>query len=144
MTSVFFAPWRHVVPAAEKAALDPGDDQAKKTVALSAQAGDGEDDFLDGDAGENGLIHQHWGKDLPVSGEEFLQEGGAAAGWRDDKDGPADFLAPEPGKEDVVQGPTDGDHDPKAGEKKKKEGGDQPAPRPEGLPQIGVEKGFGS
>jgi len=134
----------HVVPAAEKAAFDPGDEQAEETIPFPAEAGDGEDDFLDGDAGENGLIHQHRGKDFPVSGEKFLQEGGAAARWRDDKDGPADFLALEPGKEDVVQGSPESDDHPKAGEKQEKKGGDQPAPEPERLPQIGVEKGFGS
>ena len=105
----------HVVPAAEKAPFDPGDEQAEETVPFPAEAGEGEDHLLDRDAGEDGLIHQHRGKDLPVPGEEFLQEGGAASGRGDNEDGPANFLTTEPGKEDVIQGPADGDHHPKAG-----------------------------
>jgi len=134
----------HVVPAAEKTALDPGDEQAEKAVAAGAQSGDAEDDFLDRDAGKNGLIHQHRGKDLPVSGEQFLEEGGAAPRRGDDEDRPANLLASEPGEKDVVEGPADGDHDPESSEQQQKKGGDQPAAGAERLAEVGVEESLGS
>ena len=46
----------HVVPAAEEAALDPGDEQAQEAVAPRAEASDAQDEFLDRDAGKDGLI----------------------------------------------------------------------------------------
>ena len=42
--------------------------------------------------GKHGLIHEDRGKDLPVPGEQFLEEGGAAAGRGDDEDRPANLL----------------------------------------------------
>ena len=134
----------HVVPAAEKAALDPGDEQAEEAVASGAEAGDAEDDFLDRDAGKNGLIHEDRGKDLPVPGEQFLEEGGAAAGRGDDEDRPANLLASEPREKDVVQGSANRDHDPESGEQQQKKGGDQPAAGAERLAEVGVEESLGS
>ena len=58
------------------------------------------------------MIHEDRGEGVPVSGEKFLQEGGAAAGRGDDKDRAADLLPAEGGKEDVVEGPADGHDEP--------------------------------
>ena len=134
----------HVVPAAEKAALDPGDEQAQEAVAPRAEASDAQDEFLDRDAGKDGLIHEDRGEGVPVSGEKFLQEGGAAAGRGDDEDGPADLLPTKGGKEDVVEGPADRHDDPEGAKEQEKEGGDQPAARAERLPEVSVEESLGS
>jgi len=90
------------------------------------------------------LIHEDRGEGVPVSGEKFLQEGGAAAGRGDDEDGPADLLPTKGGKEDVVEGPADRHDDPEGAKEQEKEGGDQPAARAERLPEVSVEESLGS
>ena len=134
----------HVVPASEEAALEPGHQQAEEAVRISPQCADSQDDFLNEDAGEDCLVHQHRGESLAVLSQEFLQESCAAAGWGDDENGAANLLAPEGGKENMIQGPPDGHHHPKAGQKQHEEGHNQPAAQAEGLSQKGVEKSPGS
>ena len=117
----------HVVPTAEEAALDPSDEETEEAVAIRAQRGKGENDLLDENAGKDGLVHEDRGEDFPVPGQQFLEEGGPAAGRGDDKDGATDLLPAECGKENVIQGPSGRDHHPKQREEQEKEKGDQPA-----------------
>ena len=125
-------------------AFHPLDDFAQKTIPLLAKTSDPKNDFLQGDAGEDGLVHQNGCKDIAVPREEFLQKRGATAGWGNDKDGLADRLSFEAGKENMVQGPSHGDHDPERRKENHKRGHDHPAAETERLPQIGVKEGFGS
>ena len=124
-------------------ALHPVDDFAQKAVFLLAEAGDAQDDLLDRDAGEDGLVHQNGGKNLAVPGEKFLQKSGAAAGWGDNKNRLADDLPPEARKKNVIQSPPNCNHHPKRREEQHESGHNHPASEPERLAQIRVKKRLG-
>ena len=74
------------------------------------------DQFLDRDAGKDGLVHQNGGEHIPISRQDFLEKGGAAPRGGDDKDRLADFLATKARVKEVIQCPSDRHDDPKQGQ----------------------------
>ena len=49
-------------------------------------------EFLDRDAGKDGLVHEDGGEGVAIFGEEFLKKGGAASGRGDNKYGLVNLL----------------------------------------------------
>jgi len=111
---------------------------------LATGGSDGVNEFLDRDAGKDGLVHENWGEGTAIFGEKFLKKGGAAAGRGNDKDRLVNLLSAEAGIEDMVQEAPDGHDDPEAEEQVKEEGDDHPASELERASQVVQIKSFGS
>ena len=100
-------------------------------------------EFLDRDAGKDGLVHKHGGEGAAIFGEEFLKKGGAASGGGNDKYGFVNLLPAEARVKDMVQGAPD-DHDyPEAAEQEKEKSDDHPASELERACQVVQIKSFG-
>jgi len=135
----------HSVPTPEAVAFDPRRDIKQETALLAGcSLGDGVDELLDRDAGKDGLVHEDRGKGVTVLGEQFLKEGGAAAGRGDDEYGLVNLLSAKARVKDVVQEAPDEHDDPEAEEQEKEKGDDHPASELEGACQIVQIKSFGS
>jgi hypothetical protein len=132
----------HPIPTPETVALDPRGKISKETSFLLACLSDGMNQFLDRDAGEDGLVHQNGGEHIPVSGQDFLEKGGATSWGGDDKDGLADFLPAKARIKEVVQCPSDGHDDPKQGEEGQEKCDNHPTTQLKGFTEIGKIQGF--
>ena len=73
-------------------------------------------EFLNRDAGKDGLVHEDGGEGVAIFGEEFLKEGGAATGRGDDEYGIVNLLPAEAGIKDMVKGAPNDYDDPEAAE----------------------------
>lgn len=100
-------------------------------------------EFLDRDAGKDGLVHENGGEGVTVFGEEFLKKGGAATRRGDDKYRLVNLLPAEAGIKDMIQKAPDEYDDPKAAEQEKEEGDDHPASELERACQVVQIKSFG-
>ena len=100
-------------------------------------------EFLDRNAGKDGLVHEDRGEGVAIFGEEFLKKGGAATGRGDNKHGLVNLLPAKAGIKDMIKNATDEYDDPKATEQQKEEGDDHPAPELERACQVVQIKSFG-
>lgn len=100
-------------------------------------------EFLDRNAGKDGLVHEDRGEDGAIFGEEFLKKGCATAGRGNDKYGLVNLLPAKARVKDMVQGAPDEHDDPKAAEQEKKKGDDHPASELERACQVVQIKSFG-
>lgn len=106
----------HVIPAAEPFAFCPGCQADEGFFERGVEASELVEHFLIADGGEDGLVHLGMNETFMVEVHEFLGEGGAAAGRRDDEDGLDDLLVAEGGEEDAIEQSADGDEQPHQGE----------------------------
>ena len=100
-------------------------------------------EFLNRDAGKDGLVHEDRGKSGAIFGEEFLKKGGAAAGRGDDKYGLVNLLPAKAGIKDMIQNAPDEHDDPEAAEQEKEKSDDHPASELERACQVVQIKSFG-
>ena len=100
-------------------------------------------EFLDRNAGKDGLVHEDRGEGVAIFGEEFLKKGGAASGRGDDEYGLVNLLPAKARIKDMVQGAPNDHDDPEAAEQEKEEGDDHPASELERACQVVQIKSFG-
>ena len=100
-------------------------------------------EFLDRNAGKDGLVHEDRGEGVAIFGEEFLKKGGAATGRGDNKHGLVNLLPAKVRIKDMIQKAPDEYDEPKAAEQEKEEGDDHPASELERACQVVQIKSFG-
>ena len=100
-------------------------------------------EFLNRDAGKDGLVHEDGGEGVAIFGEEFLKKGGAATGRGDDEYGLVNLLPAKAGIKDMIQNAPDEHNDPEAAEQKKEKSDDHPASELERACQVVQIKSFG-
>ncbi len=133
----------HPVPPTEAVAFNPRGNIEQEMRFFLAGIGDGVNQLLERNTGENCLIHQDRGESMPVFCEKFLQETRPTAGRGNYEDRSENLLPSESWVKNVIESPANGHDDPKQAEEIHEKTDNHPPPKLEWFSEIGEIKSFG-